>query len=80
MLTVSYSNITDDVYANKFEYSGAQSKPFEIICKTLPMEFENASIYKVEVEQVESNEDVWRSTGVLLQELSSGFEFCIYLL
>ena len=73
MFTVSYSNITDDVYTNKFEYGGAQSKLLKILCKILPMGFGNASIYKVEVEQVEPNEDVWKSTGVLVQESSSGF-------
>ena len=73
VVTVSYSNMTDDVYVNKFEYNGDQSKSINIICKTLPIGFDNANIYKAEIEQVESNDDVWQSKGVLLQESPSGF-------
>ena len=72
MVTVSYSNITDDVFANEFEYNGDQSKHTNAICKTLPMGFDNATIYKAQIEQVKSG-DVWQSTGVLLQESPSGF-------
>ena len=73
MVTVSYSNMTDVVFANEFEYNGDQSKQTNAICKTLPMRFDNATIYKAEIEQVDSSDDVWQSTGVLLQESPSGF-------
>ena len=73
VVTVSYSNMTDDVYVNKFEYNGDQSKSINIICKTLPIGFDNANIYQAEIEQVESTDDVWQSIGVLLQESPSGF-------
>ena len=72
VVTVSYSNMTDDVYANEYEYNGDQSKHTNTICETLPMGFDNAKIYKAEIEQVESSDDVWQSTGVLLQESPSG--------
>lgn len=73
VVTVLYSNMTDDVFENKFEYNGDQSKHSNAICKTLPMGFDNATIYKAEIEQVKSGDDVWQSTGVLLQESPSGF-------
>ena len=73
VVTVSYSNMTDDVHANEYEYNGDQSKHTNTICKMLPLGFDNAKIYKAEIEQVESSDDVWQSTGVLLQESPSGF-------
>ena len=65
--------MTDDVYANEYEYNGDQSQHNNTICKMLPLEFDNAKIFKAEIEQVESGDHIWQSTGVLLQESPSGF-------
>ena len=72
ILQVFYVYEKSNSHSEEFLYDGNIDKSEMTICKTVPEKLFNAPVKKVDIQQHRPNKDVWKSKGVLVQDMPSG--------
>ena len=72
VVTITYSWGNDTVYFKDFVGNGNDFMPVTTICQTLPIGWNNIKIDNVKLQQDSSNSNVWKSLGILVQDVPGG--------